>query len=173
MIKDSAQKDKNVALKIISKLKTPIMTSTTRRRIKSCNESLCSLLQVEEIDLIGLRSEPIMKKSTIVGGHRIEYELPDGSTLILDLSVQKLFLSGEERFVCEVEDKTQEIKLRSREGEIVETLVQANLNLFKVDMMKDPSKKSILKVWMKPITCQGWRRGHNYLIISEGSVKRR
>jgi len=83
--------------------------------------------------IIGNHSEAVLQKSTILGNHRIEHQLPNGSNLILDLSVRKVMFDGEERFICEMEDKTREKVLESREEEIVETLIQSNLNLFKED----------------------------------------
>ena len=96
--------------------------------------AFCSLFQFEnEGVVIGRNSERVLNKSTILGDHRIDHQLPNGSFLNLILSVRKVMFDGEERFVCEVEDKTREKVLESREEEIVETLIQSNLNLFKED----------------------------------------
>jgi len=122
--------------------------------------------------VIGRNSERVLNKSTILGDHRIDHQLPNGSTLILDLSVRKVMFDGEERFICEMEDKTQEIKLRSREGEIVETLVQSNLNLF-----KEEDEGSIQEIYSQSLdennNMPRLVEGYSYLIILEISVKRR
>jgi len=117
---------------VLNLIKTPIMLSTSLGKILFVNDSASELLEIPVHKLLKKGMGLIVSKSTQIGDHRVYHTLRDGAVLILDIHVSSFEFDDKSYLIVEMVDETSRLKLQSNQGDIINTISETNLGLYRV-----------------------------------------